>query len=297
MWSQLISHTTAQKTILSGTEQYLAIKKQFAVLDSILAQAEEVIKKKTAPSIPPVADTPADQPADTKTPVDRTVINPDNIIYFTNIERKKLGLAPLSWSAKLTRSARAKSQDMFANQYFAHKSPVDPDKDFGYFIQKQSYDFARVSENLAMGGFDSAQQVVDSWMKSPGHRANIVFSGYRDIGVSAQTGMMNGQQVVIIVQHFGLTKNTCPIISSTAEENLKTIQAQAEAFKANVQDLGKQINDENSHLTNDEMDNLVLLYNTAIRDYNDIAAKFTTMVNEYNQAVQDYDNCIKNLNQ
>ena len=75
-------------------------------------------------------------PVNTSASVDRTVLNAENILYFSNLERTKRGLKPLKFSAKLTRSATAKNNDMFANQYFAHESPVDPKKRIRIFYRQ-----------------------------------------------------------------------------------------------------------------------------------------------------------------
>jgi uncharacterized protein YkwD len=62
------------------------------------------------------------------------------IIYYTNIERKKVGLSPLSKNTKLTSSAAEKTDDMFTKQYFEHTAPdgktaADLVKSFDYKFQ------------------------------------------------------------------------------------------------------------------------------------------------------------------
>ncbi|TQR20760.1 hypothetical protein FG384_06260 [Psychrobacillus vulpis] len=102
------------------------------------------------------------------------------VVDLTNKERTNAGLKPLQIDAKLTQSAQAKSQDMKNKNYFSHTSPTygspfDQMKSFGV-----SYKSA--AENIAMGQ-RSAAEVVDAWMKSPGHRANIMNPSYTHIGV------------------------------------------------------------------------------------------------------------------
>ena len=102
------------------------------------------------------------------------------VVNLTNNERAKAGLKALQIDTKLTQSAQAKSQDMKDKNYFSHTSPTygspfDQMKSFGV-----SYESA--AENIAMGQ-RTAAEVVDGWMNSPGHKANIMNASYTHIGV------------------------------------------------------------------------------------------------------------------
>lgn len=102
------------------------------------------------------------------------------VVDLTNAERAKEGLAPLKIDSALTKSAQLKSQDMKDNNYFSHTSPTygspfDQMKTLGI-----SYKSA--AENIAMGQ-RSPQEVVQGWMNSAGHRANIMNGSYTHIGV------------------------------------------------------------------------------------------------------------------
>ncbi len=241
-------------------------------------------------------DTPTEEIAPETKNSDHTVLNSDNILYFTNLERTKRGLKNLKFSSKLTRSANAKSRDMFAYQYFAHTSPNDSKKTFAYFIENESYSFARISENLAMGEFETAQQVVDAWMNSPDHRANILFPDYREIGASVQTSRMNGESVIMIVQHFGIPKSVCPSVSETMLNKLQTIQDDADIAKQNAAKMEKDINAPNNGLSSKEIDDLIGMYNITIRTYNSLVTQFQQFSAEYNSQVKKYDDCINSLN-
>lgn len=102
------------------------------------------------------------------------------VVNLVNKERAKVGLAALTMDSALTKVAQAKSQDMKDNSYFSHTSPTygspfDMMKQFGI-----SYKSA--GENIAKGQ-TSAQQVVEAWMNSEGHRANILDKKFTHIGV------------------------------------------------------------------------------------------------------------------
>ncbi len=102
------------------------------------------------------------------------------VITLTNAERAKEGLPALQADTTLMKSARAKSDDMAKNNYFSHTSPTygspfDQMKSFGI-----SYKAA--AENIAQGQ-KTPQEVVQAWMNSSGHRANIMNGSYTHIGV------------------------------------------------------------------------------------------------------------------
>lgn len=104
----------------------------------------------------------------------------DEVIRLVNIERVNRGLQPLTYNWQVARVARIKSQDMINNNYFSHVSPV-----YGSpFKMLESYNlrFSSAAENIAYGQ-RSAQEVMNSWMNSPGHRANILSGSVSQIGV------------------------------------------------------------------------------------------------------------------
>ena len=113
-------------------------------------------------------------------------VNPDNRSYeeqvasLVNKERAANGLAPLSLNAKLSNVARAKSQDMHDKRYFSHTSPT-----YGSpfdMLRTFNITYRAAGENIAMG-YSTPKAVVDGWMNSPGHRANILNTAYTQIGV------------------------------------------------------------------------------------------------------------------
>ncbi len=112
---------------------------------------------------------------------DSTVTNFENeVIRLVNETREKNGLNTLTADWELSRVARYKSQDMKDNNYFSHTSPVygspfDMIKNFGI-------SYRSAAENIAKGQ-KTPQAVVNAWMNSSGHRANILNSSYNRIGV------------------------------------------------------------------------------------------------------------------
>lgn len=104
----------------------------------------------------------------------------NEVIRLTNIERSKKGLPALKANWQLSRVARYKSNDMLNNNYFSHTSPV-----YGSpfeMIKNFGIRYTAAGENIAKGQPDP-KSVVNAWMNSSGHRANILSTKYTEIGV------------------------------------------------------------------------------------------------------------------
>ncbi|WP_019632578.1 CAP domain-containing protein [Actinomadura atramentaria] len=105
-------------------------------------------------------------------------------VVLTNRERAKAGCPALRVDPALRRAARAHSADMAAHNYFGHDSR---DGESPWQRIRRAGNAAPGAENIARG-FPTARAVVDGWMHSPGHRANILNCGLRSIGVGMATG-------------------------------------------------------------------------------------------------------------
>ncbi|WP_333859008.1 CAP domain-containing protein [Clostridium sp.] len=104
----------------------------------------------------------------------------NEVIRLVNVERSKNGLSPLKANAELSKVATAKAQDMIDKGYFSHTSPT-----YGSpfdMMTKFGITYTAAGENIAYGQKDAAE-VMDSWMNSSGHRANILNSNFTEIGV------------------------------------------------------------------------------------------------------------------
>ncbi|MCG4586576.1 CAP domain-containing protein, partial [Anaerosalibacter bizertensis] len=102
------------------------------------------------------------------------------VVELVNIERKKAGLSPLSYNEELSKVARIKSQDMADKNYFSHNSPTY--KDPFTMMKNFGIKYGQAGENIAKG-YLSAESVMNGWMNSSGHRANILNSNFKKIGV------------------------------------------------------------------------------------------------------------------
>ncbi len=129
-----------------------------------------------------------------------STILPAVIVNETNNERASDALPALRRNATLDAAAKLKAEHMAKNEYFAHYSPdgVSP----WYWFGQVDYNFVHAGENLAIHFTDSGE-VVDAWMDSPTHRANIMNGDYVEIGVGTAEGRYEGFSTVYVVQLFG----------------------------------------------------------------------------------------------
>ncbi len=103
------------------------------------------------------------------------------VLTLVNEARSNAGLKPLSMNAELSRMAMFKAQDMYDNNYFSHDSPT-----YGSpFQMMKSFGIAYkwAGENIAKGQ-RSPLEVMNAWMNSPGHKANILSVNFTQIGIA-----------------------------------------------------------------------------------------------------------------
>ncbi|PEQ52639.1 CAP domain-containing protein [Bacillus thuringiensis] len=102
------------------------------------------------------------------------------VVELTNAERARQGLPALKIDTELSKVARIKSEDMQKNNYFDHNSPT-----YGSpfdMMKKFGISYTSAGENIAQGQ-RTPEEVVQAWMNSAGHRANILNNGFTHIGV------------------------------------------------------------------------------------------------------------------
>ena len=121
-------------------------------------------------------------------------------LCLLNAERGRRDLRPLRSDAALARAARRHARDMAERDYFAHESPdgTGPHRR----IVRAGYRRPRLTgENLAEGEAEAGapSSIVDGWMHSPGHRANILRRGFTEIGI----GIATDGEKAIYVTTFG----------------------------------------------------------------------------------------------
>ncbi|MBI2028307.1 MAG: hypothetical protein HYT07_01735 [Candidatus Levybacteria bacterium] len=166
-----------------------------------------------------------------------TDITIDALFLLTNTKRQENGIHSLSLNAQLSEAASKKADDMFQYGYWAHNSPEG--KTPWVFIKGAGYNYVYAGENLARG-FTSTEDVINAWMESPTHKANMLSSNYQDVGFAVKIGQLDGEETVLIVEEFG--NQNIPIIAAkpvlepkSVERELSSIQTEAIMEKPLVQ--------------------------------------------------------------
>jgi uncharacterized protein YkwD len=119
-------------------------------------------------------------------------------LCLLNNERSQRHMRRLRLNKRLSRAARGHAQDMVRHQYFSHDTPSGTD--FVQRIQRTGYLRSAgawlVGENLAWGSVNRSTpaSIVDAWMHSPGHRANILNRRFREIGIGVTFGAPEGAE-------------------------------------------------------------------------------------------------------
>lgn len=165
------SAVTTKYTVVPGDSMWkIAVKFQVGLSEIISANPQiknpALIYPKQVLSIPRVAEA--------------TTNYEQRVIDLVNQRRAQNGLSPLKANWQLSRVARMKSQEMHDKHYFSHTSPT-----YGSpFTMMNNFGihFTAAGENIAMGQ-TTPEAVMNAWMNSPGHRANILNSSYTQIGV------------------------------------------------------------------------------------------------------------------
>lgn len=141
-------------------------------------------EKQAAPASTPKATEADRAPRDSSSGADSGPT--DRVLVLVNAEREKAGCAPLAEDAKLTKAAQNHSQDMADHRNMSHTG--SDGSSMGDRLARVGYPFRSAGENVA-AGYGTPESVMDGWMNSPGHRANILNCGFKEIGIGlAQPG-------------------------------------------------------------------------------------------------------------
>jgi uncharacterized protein YkwD len=94
--------------------------------------------------------------------------------------------APVTWNDRLTVAAEGHSQDMAAKDYFSHTSADG--RTLADRVTATGYAWSTLGENIA-AGYPSVSAVMDGWIASPGHCANLMNAGFAEVGVVCVPGV------------------------------------------------------------------------------------------------------------
>jgi len=250
-----------------------------------LPKIEEGIESFIKPEIKKEVLTPP--PLQAKKEYPEAFLTHEGVIKWTNLQREKYGLLPLKESLKLNLSSVVKVEDMFQNQYFAHLSPSG--EGVADLAKVVNYEFILIGENLALGNFKNDEDLVQSWMESPGHRENILNPRYQEIGVAVKKDIFEGKTVWLAVQHFGLPLSACPqpdenLLTQiqTKENELNRLQEELEKLQLEI----KKIRPRRG-----------VIFNQKIKEYNFLVSQYNSLLKETKILIEDYNNQVKLFNE
>ncbi|NEC69173.1 CAP domain-containing protein, partial [Streptomyces sp. SID9727] len=154
--------------------------------------------KKTAPATtrPPATKAPSATRAAPAEPAPSPPSDAEQVLALVNTERTKEGCSPVTGNDELTSAAQRHSEDMAAHDYFSHTSQDGSGP--GERITAAGYRWSTYGENIAKGQRTPAD-VMNSWMNSPGHRANILNCSFKELGV----GIQDSPGGIVWTQDFG----------------------------------------------------------------------------------------------
>jgi len=213
----------------------------------------------------------------------------DGVILWTNYYRIQNGLSPLKKNTELHLAAEAKTEDMFEKQYFAHDSPEGVSA--GDLARKAGYDFIAIGENLALGNFEDDKALVDAWMNSPGHRANILEEKFTEIGVEAKRGFFEGESTWLSVQEFGLARSACPEVNSELKDQIDYRNTRLDALVFRINEKIREL-EEMDPRKNPQYNQKVDEYNEFVHEYNELLQETKGIIALYNAQVSSYNQCV-----
>ena len=213
----------------------------------------------------------------------------EGVLSYTNSARAQNGGLPaLLYNTTLEQSAQMKLDDMFAKQYFEHVSPtgVGPSD----LAKTAGYAYVVVGENLALGNFENNAKLVDAWMASPGHRANILNVHYQEIGIAVGKGMYEGRETWLAVQSFGKPLSSCPTITVAKKTTIESNNNQIALLKVELD--AKKALLESTPPHHPSYNVVVGEYNALVPVYNALVEATRILIAEYNAEVQAFNACI-----
>lgn len=219
----------------------------------------------------------------------------DGVLEWTNANRGENGFAPLTLNTELNAAAKAKVDDMFARQYFEHVSPDG--RGPADLAETAGYEYVTVGENLALGNYEDDQDLVQAWMDSPGHRANILTDDFTEIGIAVGKGTFEGETTWLAVQSFGRPLSDCPQPDEALNAKITGDKSRLTAMENEAKSRKAVIESTPQPKTQSEVDAYnanVNAYNELIGTINELIKSIQGQITVYNGQVQAFNACAGN---
>jgi len=211
------------------------------------------------------------------------------VMKWTNLHRANAGLSALAENPQLNSAARLKVQDMFARQYFEHVSPTGGN--ISTLLDGVGYEYIAVGENLALGNYENDEALVQAWMDSPGHRANILNGRFQEIGVAVERGTFEGHKTWLAVQAFALPLSACPQPDTSLKAQINLIELEIAELKIKADVILEELESYRQKGNRDAYNQKVKEYNTLVEQINNLVAQLKTLVAQYNAQVATFNSC------
>jgi hypothetical protein len=157
-----------------------------------------------------------------------TDVSGSNLLLETNNQRTSNSLGALALNGVLNQAAQAKANDMVTRDYWSHNTP-DGATPWTFFTAA-GYQYQTAGENLAYG-FDTSANTVVAWMNSPGHRANILSTTYKEVGfgiANSANYQGTGPETIVVAMYASpatVAATPAPAASVPASEPAKSAPA------------------------------------------------------------------------
>lgn len=222
-----------------------------------------------------------------------STLSANGILNWTNNHRKTNGSLPaLARNSELDQIASLRIRDMFEREYFEHNSPSGIGA--SDIASGVGYEFILIGENIALGNFASDEDLVQAWMDSPGHRANILNNRYTEIGIGAEKGLYKGKKVWLAVQIFGRPLSLCaePDYSikksiSDTENKIDLLNTKAKTYYSDIKSMEERTID-----NPEEYNKKVSEYNEIVKQIKILSDGIKILIDKYNSQVKTFNACI-----
>jgi len=261
------------------------ISRLYRNIFNTLPQVRQAVEEKLTREIRKQVNTAPGLRAKEESP--QSFLTVEGVISITNRHRLENNLPLLVTNILLNQSALNKARDMLDKQYFAHDSPEG--KSVGDLAGDVGYEFIAIGENLAMGNFLDDEALVQGWMDSPGHRANILNNRYRELGVAVVRGVYQGRSTWMAVQHFGFPLSACPQPNSSLEQKIEENKTRLDALQQEIERKREDL--EQTQPKHD------LQYNQKVDEYNALVNQYNALVAETKGLIEEFNNKVKAFNQ
>ncbi|GEM_PF-1627187 len=224
-------------------------------------------------------------------PVTEGRLSVSGVVERTNRVRTEKGLVELRSNEQLNQAARIKLKDMLDKQYFAHSDPEG-----GMTAEEVAgvagYEFLMIGENLAWGGFADDEDLVDAWMDSPGHRDNMLNSGYREIGVAVTEGEYDGHKGWMAVQILGRSAEECKAPDAKLRKDIMQSKELLNEWEDKMNELHDKLKQMELRDSESQFRQLVEEYEKLVDQYDERFQQLMTRIEQYNKTVDSFNRCI-----